>query len=166
MPESASPVTTRIRSRVTSPLSRSTASSALEAVPESGRNCFGCRGVLRGQKRLPEPPADDLGLPEAMLLRPSLFAVFDNVRDELTLAVPVRPQAGGAAEAAWSRGQALLAQARAAAGCSEAEPTSADGAWTVEPVFCLGLCAVSPAAELDRRPLGRLTADGLAEALR
>lgn len=34
--------------------------------------------------------------------------------------------------------------------------TTADGAVTVEPVFCLGLCAVGPAALLDGRPLGRL----------
>ncbi len=53
---------------------------------------FGYLGydMVRRMEYLPDPPPDDLGLPEAMLLRPSLFAVFDNVRDELTLAVPVR----------------------------------------------------------------------------
>ena len=34
--------------------------------------------------------------------------------------------------------------------------TTADGAVTLEPVFCLGLCAVGPAALLDGEPLGRL----------
>src|SRR5215475_11535072 len=34
--------------------------------------------------------------------------------------------------------------------------TSADGAVTVEPVFCLGLCACAPAALLDGDPVGRL----------
>ena len=34
--------------------------------------------------------------------------------------------------------------------------TTKDGAVTVQPVFCLGLCAVAPAALLDGRPLGRL----------
>jgi formate dehydrogenase subunit gamma len=43
--------------------------------------------------------------------------------------------------------------------------TSADGAVTVEPVFCLGLCAVAPAALLDGKPLGRVDADTLAAAL-
>ena len=72
-----------------------------------------------------------------------------------------------AAEACQAMGgEALMAQARSATGCSEAKSTSADGAWTVEPVFCLGLCAVSPAAELDGRPLGRLSAAGLDAALR
>jgi formate dehydrogenase subunit gamma len=34
--------------------------------------------------------------------------------------------------------------------------TTADGSLTVEPVYCLGLCACSPAALLDGEPLGRL----------
>lgn len=35
--------------------------------------------------------------------------------------------------------------------------TTADGALTVEPVFCVGLCASAPAALFDGRPIGRLT---------
>lgn len=34
--------------------------------------------------------------------------------------------------------------------------TSADGAVTVQPVFCLGLCATGPSALLDGKPLARL----------
>lgn len=37
--------------------------------------------------------------------------------------------------------------------------TSANGAVTLEPVFCLGLCASGPAALVDGRPVGRLTED-------
>jgi formate dehydrogenase subunit gamma len=36
--------------------------------------------------------------------------------------------------------------------------TSADGSVTLEPVFCLGLCATGPSALLDGRPVGRLNA--------
>ncbi len=43
--------------------------------------------------------------------------------------------------------------------------TSADGAVTLEPVYCLGLCATGPAALLDGKPLGRLDADRLDVAL-
>lgn len=43
--------------------------------------------------------------------------------------------------------------------------TTADGALTVEPVYCLGLCACSPAALLDGDALGRLSDASLAEAL-
>lgn len=34
--------------------------------------------------------------------------------------------------------------------------TTADGAVTLEPVFCLGLCACGPAALVDGRPVGRV----------
>ena len=34
--------------------------------------------------------------------------------------------------------------------------TTADGRVTLEPVYCLGLCSVSPSAMLDGRLVGRL----------
>jgi formate dehydrogenase subunit gamma len=36
--------------------------------------------------------------------------------------------------------------------------TTADGATTLEAVYCLGLCACAPAAMLDGRPVGRVDA--------
>mgnify|MGYP001796859374 CR=1 FL=1 len=38
-----------------------------------------------------------------------------------------------------------------------------DGRLTVEPVYCLGLCACGPAAMLDGRVIGRVSADSLAQ---
>ena len=35
--------------------------------------------------------------------------------------------------------------------------TSADGAVTLEPVYCLGLCAMSPAVALDEAPRARMS---------
>jgi formate dehydrogenase subunit gamma len=43
--------------------------------------------------------------------------------------------------------------------------TTADGEVTVEPVYCLGLCAVAPAALVDGEPVGRLDAARLAAAV-
>jgi formate dehydrogenase subunit gamma len=43
--------------------------------------------------------------------------------------------------------------------------TTRDGELTVEPVYCLGLCATSPATLLDGEPLGRLNLDKITEAL-
>jgi len=43
--------------------------------------------------------------------------------------------------------------------------TTADGALTVDAVYCLGLCACAPAALLDGEPLGRLTAASLRAAV-
>ena len=47
--------------------------------------------------------------------------------------------------------------------------TTRDGEVTVEPGYCLGLCACGPAAMLDQAPLGRLDAarlDALVAAIR
>ena len=43
--------------------------------------------------------------------------------------------------------------------------TTVDRAVTVEPVFCLGLCACAPAALIDDAPIARLTAARLHAAL-
>jgi formate dehydrogenase subunit gamma len=58
-------------------------------------------------------------------------------------------------------GEALAAQAQAALGIGWDE-TTRDRALTLEPVYCLGLCATAPAALLDGRPVGRLTRERLA----
>jgi formate dehydrogenase subunit gamma len=39
--------------------------------------------------------------------------------------------------------------------------TTPDGRLTVEPVYCLGLCACAPSAMLDDEPYARLTAESL-----
>jgi formate dehydrogenase subunit gamma len=57
--------------------------------------------------------------------------------------------------------EALLAHACEHLGV-EGHGTSADGAITLEPVYCLGNCALSPAVMVDHRNLyGRVTADRL-----
>ena len=61
------------------------------------------------------------------------------------------------AEACQSCGaDALLAHVEARLGCA-AHATSADGAYTLEPVYCLGLCASSPAIRVDDRLHVRVT---------
>jgi len=54
-------------------------------------------------------------------------------------------------------GRALEAHAMARLGIGWGE-TTADGAVTLEPVYCLGLCACGPAALVDGEVVGRLTA--------
>ena len=54
----------------------------------------------------------------------------------------------------------LAAQLEQRLGCSFGE-TSHDGAVTLEPVYCLGNCAASPALLLDGQLRGRLTAERL-----
>ena len=70
--------------------------------------------MVRHMECLPTANPDPLGLPEAILLRPTLFAIFDNVRDELILAAPARALTGQCAEDAWTQAQLRLDAARAA----------------------------------------------------
>jgi anthranilate synthase component 1 len=54
---------------------------------------------------------DPLSVPDALLMRPTLIAVFDSVRDSLTLATPVRPQNDVSAEEAYEAAQTRLNEA-------------------------------------------------------
>ena len=58
-----------------------------------------------------------------------------------------------ACQAAGGDELAALAEARLGVPFGE---TTADGRVTLEPVYCLGLCSVSPSAMLDGRIVGRL----------
>jgi formate dehydrogenase subunit gamma len=61
------------------------------------------------------------------------------------------------AEACQSMGaDALLAHAELRLGCS-AHGHSKDGNFTLEPAFCLGLCASSPAMTINEEPHARMT---------
>ena len=53
-------------------------------------------------------------------------------------------------------GDALMAQAEKILGCKPHE-TRADGAVTLEPVYCLGLCASSPALQINDKLHARVT---------
>lgn len=56
----------------------------------------------------------------------------------------------------------LMARAEAILGCAS-HATRADGAVTLEPVYCLGLCASSPAIQVDDRLHARMTPERLAQ---
>ena len=53
-------------------------------------------------------------------------------------------------------GDALMAQAEQLLGCGS-HATRADGAVTLEPVYCLGLCASSPAMQINDKLHARVT---------
>ena len=63
------------------------------------------------------------------------------------------------AEACQARGaEALVEHAERTLGCT-LHDTRADGEVTLEPVYCLGLCASSPAMMVDGTPHARVTKD-------
>jgi formate dehydrogenase subunit gamma len=70
------------------------------------------------------------------------------------------------AEACQAMGGVALAEAVAARLGAGFHDTTADGAVAVEPVFCLGLCACAPAAQVDGRLIGRATPEAIVAALK
>jgi formate dehydrogenase subunit gamma len=69
------------------------------------------------------------------------------------------------AEACQARGGRDLEARVKAALAIEFGETTADGAVTLEPVYCLGLCASGPAALLDDEPVARLGGERVEELL-
>jgi anthranilate synthase component 1 len=85
-------------------------------LPPIATGLFGYLGydMVRLMERLPAKNADVLGIPDAVLVRPTLVAVFDHVRDALSLFTTVWPQLGLDMQAAWDAAQARLDEAEAA----------------------------------------------------
>ena len=74
-------------------------------LPPMAAGLFGYLGydVVRLIEELPPPRPDPIGIPDAILVRPSLVIVFDTVEDTLTIVTPVRPEQGIPANVALSR---------------------------------------------------------------
>jgi anthranilate synthase component 1 len=76
-----------------------------DGVPPMAVGLYGYLGydMVRLIEKLPNVPEDTLGLPDAILMRPSIVAVFDSVRDEILIVSPVWPEPGVDARAAYAR---------------------------------------------------------------
>lgn len=85
-------------------------------LPSIAAGLFGFLGydMVRQIEKLPAKNPDVLGIPEAVMIRPTLVAVFDHVRDTLTLVTAVWPEPGLDPQAAWEAAQARLDEAEAA----------------------------------------------------
>ncbi|HZF76036.1 MAG TPA: anthranilate synthase component I [Acetobacteraceae bacterium] len=80
-------------------------------LPSIAAGLFGYLGydMVRQMERLPSVKPDVLGIPEGVMIRPTLVAVFDHVRDTLTLVAPVWPGTDpAAAEARLDEAEAAL----------------------------------------------------------
>ncbi|MGL4729440.1 MAG: anthranilate synthase component I, partial [Bosea sp. (in: a-proteobacteria)] len=73
------------------------------ALPPMSAGVFGYLGydMVRLMERLPSRKDTGLGLPDAILMRPTIMVVFDAVKDEISIVTPVRPKAGVSARAAF-----------------------------------------------------------------
>jgi anthranilate synthase component I len=74
-------------------------------LPPMAAGVFGYLGydMVRLMEDLSPPGPDPLGIPDAVLVRPTLIVAFDAVKDTITIVTPVRPHAGVAAKTALAR---------------------------------------------------------------
>jgi anthranilate synthase component 1 len=108
-------------------------------LPPMAAGVFGYLGydMVRLMEELPSPNPDPIGIPDAILIRPTLIIIFDAVEDTLTVVTPVRPEKSVSAKAARARAEERLSSivdaldrplekeaAGAKAGSLSAAPTS------------------------------------------
>src|ERR1043165_4480125 len=76
-----------------------------ETLPPMAAGLFGYLGydMVRLMEELPPPNPDVIGIPDAMMLRPTVVIVFDAVLDTITVVTPARPETNVTAAAAYSR---------------------------------------------------------------
>ncbi|MDQ6867698.1 MAG: anthranilate synthase component I [Pseudomonadota bacterium] len=71
-------------------------------LPPMAAGVFGYLGydMVRQMERLAEAKQDPIGVPDALMLRPTAMVVFDAVRDEIFVVTPLRPDQNSAFRAA------------------------------------------------------------------
>ncbi|HVG52596.1 MAG TPA: anthranilate synthase component I [Xanthobacteraceae bacterium] len=76
-----------------------------EELPPMAAGVFGYLGydTVRLMEELPSPNPDPIGIPDAILVRPTIVVVFDAVKDTITVVTPVRATDGVTAQTAMAR---------------------------------------------------------------
>ncbi len=76
-----------------------------EGLPPMSAGVFGYMGydTVRLVEHLPDGRPDPVATPDALLIRPTIIAVFDNVKDEIIIVTPVRPDGRLKAKTAYAR---------------------------------------------------------------
>jgi anthranilate synthase component I len=84
-----------------------------EGLPPQSAGVYGFLGyeMVRYMEVLPDSNPDHLNLPEAVLMRPSLLAIFDTLKDELYLTAPVYVREGVTAKQAHEAAEARIEEA-------------------------------------------------------
>jgi anthranilate synthase component I len=93
-------------------------------LPPQSAGVYGYLGyeMVRYMEVLPAARDDEMGTPEAVLMRPSLLAIFDTLKDELYLTAPVYVREGVSATQAFSAAESRIDDAIAR--LSRATPTT------------------------------------------
>jgi anthranilate synthase component 1 len=81
-----------------------------DGLPPMAVGLYGYLGydMVRLIEHLPDTPPDRLGVPDAILTRPTITAIFDSVRDEILIVTPVWPKKSVDARAAYAQAQERL----------------------------------------------------------
>ncbi|MGI9381660.1 MAG: anthranilate synthase component I [Methyloligellaceae bacterium] len=81
-----------------------------EGLPPMAAGVFGYMGydTVRLIEHLPTDKPDPIGVPESILIRPTVMVIFDSVKDEIMAVTPVRPDAGVSAEVAYAEASQRL----------------------------------------------------------
>ena len=79
-------------------------------LPPMSAGIFGYLGydMVRQMERLAPAKPDPIGVPEALLMRPTIMVVFDSVRDEMSVVTPIRPRPDVSARAAFEAAETRL----------------------------------------------------------
>ncbi len=95
-----------------------------DGVPAGAAGLFGYLGydMIRLVERLPDVNPDPLGLPDAMMMRPSVVAVLDGVKGEVLLCAPAWYQDGTPARAAYAQTAERVMEALRALDRQPSEP--------------------------------------------
>ena len=85
-------------------------------LPPMAAGLFGYFGydMIRHIEAIPNNNPTVIDVPESMLVRPSLIAIFDRLKDSITLVVQVRPAEWGNPESAWDMALSRIDNAIAA----------------------------------------------------
>src|SRR5690348_9366883 len=108
-----------------------------DGLPPMAAGIFGYLGydTVRLIEEIGPPNPDPIGLPDAILVRPTVVIIFDAVKDIITVVTPVRPEKSVSAKAALARATERLGAVvddldRA---LDKEQQTGADGPLHVEP---------------------------------
>jgi anthranilate synthase component 1 len=85
-------------------------------LPPMASGLFGYLGydMVRQIEHLPGMPPDRLGVPDAILVRPTIIAIFDTIKDEIVVVTPVFPDDAVDPRAAYIRAEERIEEAMAA----------------------------------------------------
>jgi anthranilate synthase component 1 len=97
--------------------------------------------TVRLAERLPTEKHDPVGVPDALLMRPTIMVIFDAVKDEITIVTTVRPQKRLAAKTAYSRAIDRLSEIQDTLDTNSAHASSANG---LDAIFASATSNISP----------------------